>query len=94
MLYNCGHPANAVLTPDLVNASTGAFLHQFQWLEDSLIGAVPETWNWLEGWCSPPADGPPKVVHYTRGGPWFEQWQDVTFGDLWLAEKDAVNRAG
>jgi hypothetical protein len=91
VLYNCAHPAHRVLTPELVSRETGAFLHRFQWVPDDQIGALPETWNWLEGWSRPPDDGrPPKVVHYTRGGPWFEQWQDVAYGDLWLAERDAM----
>ncbi len=89
VLYNCGHPANQALTPEVANTESGAFLHRFQWLEDDLIGAVGETWNWLEGWCAKPADGPPKVVHYTRGGPWFVEWQDVDYADLWLAEQAA-----
>lgn len=93
-LYNCGHPANQVLTPEVVNSESGAFLHRFQWLSDDLIGSVPLTWNWLEGWNEPPADGPPKVVHYTRGGPWFDHYQDVVYGDLWLKERDAVLAAG
>lgn len=94
VLYNCGHPANAVLTAELANSASGAFLHQFQWLSDDLMGALPETWNWLEGWSAPPPDGPPKVVHYTRGGPWFPQWREVTYGALWEAERDALARTG
>jgi hypothetical protein len=86
VLYNCGHPANRVLTPETVNEETGAFLHRFRWLEDELIGEVPVTWNWLEGWNKKPQGGPPDVVHFTRGGPWFEQWKDVDYGDLWLKE--------
>ena len=89
VLYNCGHAANAALTPEIVNRETGAFLHRFQWLDDALIGALPETWNWLEGWCGKPALGHPNVVHLTRGGPWFDQWQDVDYGDLWRAEQAA-----
>lgn len=90
ILYNCGHPANAALTPEVVNRETGSFLHRFSWLKDEEIGAIPETWNWLEGWSSKPATGHPSVVHYTRGGPWFEKWQDVDYGDLWLREEAAV----
>lgn len=90
VLYNCGHPANAALTPELVNRETGSFLHRFQWLNDELIGAVPLTWNWLEGWSDPPVEGHPNVVHFTRGGPWFDNWQDVDYADLWLAEARAV----
>jgi len=93
VLYNCGHPANAVLTPEVVNRETGAFLHRFQWLDDALIGAVPETWNWLEGWCDKPARGTPAAVHLTRGGPWMEEWQDVEYADLWLREAEACRQA-
>lgn len=92
ILYNCGHPANAALTPELVNRETGSFLHRFSWLKDEEIGAIPETWNWLEGW-SPPPTGHPSVVHYTRGGPWFEKWKDVEYGDLWLREAAAAGTA-
>jgi len=89
VLYNCGHPANRTLTPEVVNRETGAYLHRFQWLDDGLIGAVPETWNWLEGWSKRPLAGHPNVVHFTRGGPWFDNWRDVAYGDLWLAERRA-----
>lgn len=87
VLYNCGHPSNATLTPALANSETGSFLHRFQWLDDDEIGALPESWNWLEGWSEKPAKGAPSAVHYTRGGPWFEEWQDVDFADLWCAEQ-------
>jgi hypothetical protein len=87
VLYNCGHPANAALTADVANSESGAFLHRFQWLEDDLIGAVPETWNWLEGWSPKPDTSHPNVVHLTRGGPWFEEWRDVDYADLWLSEE-------
>ncbi len=91
VLYNCGHPANAALTPELINSQTGAFLHRFQWLDDSLIGEVDETWNWLEGWCSRPEVGHPNAVHFTRGGPWFDEWKHVDYADLWLAEERALD---
>ena len=87
MLLNCGHPDVRALTPEIVNRESGAFLHRFQWLRDDLIGGLPETWNWLDGWNEKPVGHPPKVVHFTRGGPWFSEWQDVDYGDLWLAER-------
>jgi hypothetical protein len=86
MLFNCDHPAVRKLTPELVNAQTGAYLHRLQWLADDEIGALPEEWNWLEGWSRRPVSGTPKAVHFTRGGPWFEQWRNVDYGDLWLEE--------
>ena len=93
VLYNCGHPANRALTPATVNAEPGSFLHRFQWLDDDLIGALPDTWNWLEGWCPMPGSGPPKAIHYTRGGPWFDNWQEVDYADLWRSERARVELA-
>jgi hypothetical protein len=61
-----------------------------QWLKDQDIGALPMEWNWLEGWNQKPAHGTPKAVHFTRGGPWFDNWQHVEYGDLWRAERDAL----
>jgi hypothetical protein len=92
ILYNCDHPATRALTPDVVNRETGAYLHRFQWLADVEIGALPETWNWLEGWCAKPASDHPNVIHYTRGGPWFETWRDVDYADLWLSEANRLER--
>ena len=91
VLYNCSHPKNKILTPDLVNTETGAFLHRFQWLNDNEIGGVHETWNWLEGWSEKPTDGTnPNVIHFTRGGPWFESWKKVDYATEWNHEKNLL----
>lgn len=87
MLFNCEHPSVKKLTPELVNRESGAYLHRMQWAKDDEIGELPVEWNWLEGWNEKPAKGTPNAVHFTRGGPWFEKWQNVDYGDLWLAEK-------
>lgn len=84
-LFNTRHPAHAGLTEALINEVPGRDLHRFCWLDDALIGALPPTWNWLEGTSDPAID--PKVVHYTRGGPWFDEWRHVAHADLWLAER-------
>ncbi len=84
MLFNCEHPSTRQLTPELVNSQTGAYLHRLQWAKDSEIGEIPEEWNWLEGWSTKPTQGFPKGVHYTNGGPWFHNWQDVEYADVWL----------
>jgi len=88
ILFNCEHPSNLKLTPELVNSETGAFLHQFKWLKDNEIGSLDERWNWLEGWTSNYNAGSPFAVHYTRGGPWFSEWQDVEFAKEWTDERD------
>jgi hypothetical protein len=90
MLFNCAHPSVRRLTPDVVNSETGAYLHRMQWVDDADIGALPTEWNWLEGWNEKPASGTPKAVHFTRGGPWFPDWQNVDYGDLWRAELKAL----
>ena len=88
ILFNCSHPSNKKLTKDLVNTETGAFLHQFKWLEDEEIGSLDERWNWLEGWTSSHNSNQPYAVHFTRGGPWFSEWQDVEFAKEWNNERD------
>lgn len=87
ILWNCGHPSNKVLTPEIVNSQTGAYLHRFQWLKDEEIGSIPIEWNWLEGWYPKPKEGLPKAIHYTRGGPWFDGYQNVDYANLWQKER-------
>ena len=93
MLFNCAHPSTKQLTPEVVNAQTGAYLHRMQWAQDAEIGALPTGWNWLEGWYDKPAQGYPQAVHHTRGGPWFKEWQDVDYAAEWLAEAAEWNAA-
>ncbi len=88
ILYNCSHPSNKNLSIDTVNSETGSFLHQFKWLKDNEIGSLDERWNWLEGWTSNHNNKKPYAVHYTRGGPWFDEWQDVEFANEWIKERD------
>ena len=88
IVFNCEHPSNKKLTIEKVNSESGAYLHQFKWLEDYEIGSLDERWNWLEGWTSQHNDKEPFAVHFTRGGPWFDEWQDVEFAKEWLAERD------
>jgi len=90
MLFNCDHPSTKALTAERVNRETGAWLHRMQWAQDDEIGEIPQSWNWLEGWSEKPATGTPDAVHFTRGGPWFENWQNVDYAAEWLAEAAAV----
>lgn len=92
MLFNCGHPSTRKLTPDVVNRETGAYLHRMQWAADNEIGEIPYTWNFLEGGYDKLQTGLPKAVHFTRGGPWFENWKHVDYGELWTAEEKELKR--
>ena len=88
MIFNCEHPDVKALTPAVVNTATAAYLHRFEWIsDDSAIGALELDWNYLEGEYPKP-DHTPRVIHYTNGGPWFEEWQNCDFADLWLQERD------
>ena len=86
MLFNCAHPSNARLTMDLVNNPeiNGAYLHRFSWLKDEEIGELDHTWNYLVGVYDDVVK--PKLIHYTEGGPWFENYRYCEFSDLWKQE--------
>ena len=94
MLWNCSHPSNKKVTPDLVNTETGKFMHRFGWLKDEEIGAISHEWNWLIGWYKEPEDGKPKALHYTEGGPWLgSDFQKKEYAEEWnkyfrLSKKD------
>lgn len=81
ILWNCGHPANALLTPTLVECETGAYLHRFCWLNDDLIGSLPLEWNWL---ATEYEDNPnAALVHFTLGTPCFSEYRNAPMADLW-----------
>ena len=89
MLINCGHPANKRLNIDLVNEKelNGAYFHRFSWLEsDDQIGELSPEWNWLVGHYNEPKDGSPKLLHYTEGGPWFENYRHCQYNQVWKHE--------
>tara|TARA_A100001015_G_C15016116_1_gene725600 strand:+ start:24 stop:719 length:696 start_codon:yes stop_codon:yes gene_type:complete len=85
VLWNCDHPSNKQINPSLINnpSTTGKYLHRFSWLDDKEIGSIPHTWNWLVGWYNEPNDGKPNAVHYTEGGPWFENYRFCEYHQNW-----------
>ena len=88
IVFNCSHPSNKKLNIEVVNKEPGSYLHQFKWLKDNEIGSLDERWNWLEGWTSDHNKLRPYAIHFTRGGPWFDEWQDVEYAEDWLKERD------
>lgn len=90
MLFN--NARCRALTPDYVNTATGLELHQFKWLgDDGLIGSLPATWNHLVGYSEPMPDA--ANVHYTLGGPYFEEYLGCEHARSWLDERAAMLRA-
>ena len=85
MVFNLEHPAVRALSKDLVNSAHPSFLHRFLWLDDEEIGTLDKGWNYLEGWYAPQYEKL-RAVHFTRGGPWFEQMRSCGFAEDWLRE--------
>jgi lipopolysaccharide biosynthesis glycosyltransferase len=83
ILYNCAHESNKKLTADVVNEETPAYLHRLSWLSDEETGKLEPEWNWLVNWYHEPDDGVPKAIHYTEGGPWFENYRHCEYGWFW-----------
>ncbi len=93
MLMNCAKCRG--LTPEYVNAASGLELHRFAWLEDeALIGELPARWNFLVGEYAVVPEPEISNLHYTLGGPYFEEYRDCDYAGLWLTERDAMLRAG
>jgi len=85
ILWNCGHPANSVVTPEFIQTATGAQVHRFTWLDDSLIGNLPIEWNWLPDEFG--ANQEAKLLHYTLGTPSFHDFATTPMGDEWHRER-------
>ncbi len=91
MLFNCAKCT--ALTPDYVNSASGLDLHRFNWLgDDSLIGEIPHEWNLLVGYDEPIPTQEVSNLHYTIGGPYFDDFKDTDYADEWMAEKNAMLR--
>lgn len=87
MMFNCARCK--ALTPEFVNTATGLQLHQFKWLEsDNEIGGLPIEWNHLVGYneFNPNA----RNVHYTLGGPYFEEYIDCEYAADWFGYRDQM----
>lgn len=73
VLWNCGHPKNAVLTEEYVKLCAPSFLHRFSWLQPEEIGEIPSDWNYLVEEM-PPSNA--HLYHYTLGVPGIRNYAD------------------
>lgn len=82
MVFNGHRTAVRKLTPSYVNEASPMDLHQFKWAND--VGDLPRHWNHLvdEYEYDPAA----KIVHFTRGGPWFPQYGTCDYSEQWWDE--------
>jgi hypothetical protein len=75
------------LTPEYVNTKSGLELHRFHWLgNDDLIGEIPPKWNHLVDYNPAVPEGELGIIHYTEGGPYFADYRDCGYADLWRRE--------
>lgn len=86
MVFNGGRMAVRALTPSYVNSASPMDLHQFKWCRPDGIGSLSPNWNHLVGEYPPNPNA--KIVHFTRGGPWFPEFGDCEYSDQWFAERD------
>jgi len=87
MLFNCKRCHD--LTPAYANTASGLELHQFKWLSDSEIGELPPEWNVLVG--AQPVPTNTQILHYTLGGPWFDDCLDMPHSSIWQEARVAMN---
>lgn len=81
ILFNNSHPSTCKLTLDIVNTQSPAWLHRFEWANDDEIIEIPKDYNYLVDYYY---DGNIKALHYTDGGPWHPEYENVSYGNLWL----------
>ena len=79
------------LTPEYVNTASGLELHRFHWLgDDGLIGNIPARWNHLVDYDPEKPVGELSNLHFTTGGPYFDEYKDCGYADLWFEERDRM----
>ena len=88
MLFN--NARCRALSADYVNSASGLELHRFAWTEDRLIGELALEWNWLVGEYPRKADA--KIVHFTRGGPYFPDYRNCDYAEEWFAEFESMRQ--
>jgi len=84
MLFNCAHEHCKRLTPEYVNTADALSLHRFYWTHDDHIGELPIEWNHLVGEYDRNPDA--KNVHFTVGGPYFDEYYGCEYSKEWFEE--------
>lgn len=87
ILFNCGHPANKILTPSFIETASG--LHGIEWCDPDLVGDFDRSWNHLCGYDNPRPDA--RLAHYTQGIPAFPETQTSEYAQEWKEEARRMN---
>lgn len=81
MLFNCSHPSIQNLNLENINTKNPAWLHRMNWCKEEEIGEIDKKYNYLVGYYN---DNNFKALHYTDGGPWYENFKNCEFNNEWL----------
>ena len=95
MLFECGHPGNACLTPEYVTKHHKELPALGWFTEPNLlpadrptVGELPREWNHLVLYDRPRSDA--KLIHFTAGIPVWNETQGVEHSDLWKEEAETA----
>ena len=69
------------LTLENISTKSPAWLHRMQWAQDDEIGEIDKSYNYLVGYYD---DNNIKALHFTDGGPWYDNYKNVEHADKWL----------
>lgn len=78
-----------ILDPLVVNTQSPAHLHRLQWARQDRIGSLPLEYNWLVG--EYPSNPGARILHYTLGGPYFQDYAGADHADEWWSEYHRMN---
>lgn len=96
MLWNL--KSKKLPTVEMVNTASGNRLHTFEWLDDSDIGFLPESFHWLPNYSPTTAEGikaeeanrplPIDAIHFTYGPPvpGMIHREPTAFDEFWINE--------
>jgi len=80
MLFNCSKLK--MLTKEYLDNATPAQLHEFHFLNENNIAELPKRYNMLVGIDNCTKENS-RALHYTMGGPWFEEYKDAELSEEW-----------
>lgn len=86
MIFNNSHEDVLKLSPKFVNEVNPLLLHQFNWTKK--VGGIPLTYNYLVDEYETIEHEKIKMLHYTIGGPWYQEFTNCSYSNVWNKEKE------
>ncbi len=70
------------LSKEYLDKATPSQLHEFKFLNEKSIGEIPKRYNMLVGIDEITKENA-RAIHYTEGGPWFDEYKDAELSEEW-----------